>query len=54
MDYNPENQEDDSYAGETEFESIENDTGIRVAQRREEGFSFDYADESVSELNFDY
>jgi hypothetical protein len=55
VDYQPENREEDSYVVESERENIEYDTGIRVAQKREEsGFGLDRFEDFDEELNFDW
>lgn len=53
-DYQPSNNEEESYQGENELESIRYDTGIRVGGGdADSGFSLDRFDDYDEELNFD-
>jgi hypothetical protein len=53
-EYQPSNNEEESYQGENELESIRYDTGIRVGGGGEDlGFSLDRFDDYDEELNFD-
>ena len=54
IEYNPENQEDDTYVMESDYEGIEYDTGIRVGKARDDGgLSLDRMEDFDEELNFD-
>ena len=53
-DYQPSNNEEESYQGENELESIRYDTGIRLGSGGDDsGFSLDRFDDYDEELNFD-
>ncbi len=55
VDYNPDQPNEDYYAVENEYESIEYDTGIRVSSHKEDaGFTVDRPDDFDEELNFDW
>lgn len=53
-EYQPMQQEEDSYVLESEFERLEYDTGIRLKDSAEDGgFSLDRVEDFDEELNFD-
>lgn len=54
VEYTPEHQEEDVLMADSDAEGLEYDTGIRVSQPREEGFSLDRFDDHEEELNFDW
>ena len=54
VEYTPEHQEEDVLLVDADAEGLEYDTGIRVKQPKEEGFSLDRFEEFDEELNFDW
>lgn len=54
VEYTPEHQEEDVLTVDADAEGLEYDTGIRVKQQREEGFSLDRFEDFDEELNFDW
>jgi hypothetical protein len=54
MEYTPQHNEEDSYTMESEYETLEYDTGIRVKDSKDEfGGGLDRFDDFDEELNFD-
>ncbi len=54
-DYTPGNQEEETYAVESDYEGIEYDTGIRLKTGGDDkGFNLDRFEEYDEELNFDW
>lgn len=54
-EYTPGNQEEETYALESDYEGLEYDTGIRVKEAAEDrSFNLDRFDDYDEELNFDW
>jgi len=54
-EYVPSNQEEESFVLESDYETLEYDTGIRLKEARDDrGFNVDRFEEFDEELNFDW
>ncbi len=54
MDYQPSNNEEESYVLENDYETLEYDTGIRVKSGKDDVMSLDRVEDFDEELNFDW